>query len=227
VVRAAALEMMAAVAQEEALPHLARSLGDPSPLVRRRAAVLLGFARGEVAETALCGALRDADPGVARAARAALCGRSSEQTQRALEKYQRTAPLPRAVAAPRVPTAARSAVPVAAAASPRPMAAPARPAMAAMPAAPTRVATPAPRTRVAVLEARAVAVAPAVAPAPGAGPGALEAALLLELRGALRGLPADELARVCAAPPARVEAALEVLAGRGAVLRRGPRWCMA
>jgi hypothetical protein len=92
---------------------------------------------------------------------------------------------------------------------------------------PTRAASPAPRSRVAVLEAPAIAVAPIAAPAPGAGPGALEAALLLELRGALRGLPAEELARVCAAPPARVEAALEVLAGRGAVLRRGPRWCMA
>jgi hypothetical protein len=58
-------------------------------------------------------------------------------------------------------------------------------------------------------------------------PGALEAALLLELRGALRGQSAEELSRVCGAPPARVDAALELLAGRGAVVRRGPRWCMA
>ncbi len=96
---------------------------------------------------------------------------------------------------------------------------------------PARVAhAAAPRSRVALLEAPAVAVAPTSAPAtaPAAtAPGALEATLLLELRGALRGLSADELARVCAAPPVRVDAALEVLAGRGAVVRRGPRWCMA
>jgi hypothetical protein len=71
-----------------------------------------------------------------------------------------------------------------------------------------------------VLEAPApVAAAPA--------PGSLEATVLLELRGALRGLEAGELARVCGATPARIDAALEVLGGRGAVVRRGPRWCMS
>ena len=59
------------------------------------------------------------------------------------------------------------------------------------------------------------------------GGATLEAAVLLELRGALRGRTAEELVRVCGAPAARIDAALELLAGRGAVARRGPRWCMA
>ncbi len=204
-VRAAALEMLAAVAQELAQPHLARRLGDPSPIVRRRAAVLLGFARGELAEAALAGALRDADPGVARAAAAALAGRASETTRRALEKYQRGVSRPAASAAP-APVAAR---PRAAAPAPVPVAA--RSAASAAPRA---------RAAVAVLEAPAPA-----APLPGGG--ALEAAVLLELRGALRGRTTEELVPVCGAPAPRIDAALELLAARGSVARRGPRWCMA
>jgi hypothetical protein len=199
-VRAAALEMLAAVDQAGALPHLARRLGDPSPLVRRRAAVLLGFARGEVAEASLAGALRDADPGVARAAAAALSGRTSDVTRRALERYQRAAPPRAAPRLPPAPPASRSRVSAPAAAAP----------------------ASAPRA----LGAVAVLEAPAPVAAPGGG-GALEAAVLLELRGALRGRTAEELAQVSGAPPARVHAALEVLAGRGAVAQRGPRWCMA
>jgi hypothetical protein len=57
--------------------------------------------------------------------------------------------------------------------------------------------------------------------------GALQAAVLLELRGALRGRTAEELAQVCGAPQAGIDAALELLAGRGEAVRRGPRWCMA
>jgi hypothetical protein len=193
------------VAPQAALPHLARRLGDPSPMVRRRAAVLLGFARGEVAEAALAGALRDADPGVARAAAAALSGRTSDTSRRALEKYQRT-----------VPTPALRPQSVAVAAGPRPD----PPARAPSPATQGTVAAPRARAAVAVLEAPAPAAGPA-------GGGPLEAAVLLELRGALRGLTAEELGRVCGAPAARIDAALEVLAGRGAVARRGPRWCMA
>jgi HEAT repeats len=200
-VRAAALEMLAAVAHEQAQPHLARGLGDQSPIVRRRAAVLLGFARGELAEAALAGALRDANPGVARAAAAALSGRASETTRRALEKYQRGASRPAVTLAP-PPVAARPRV--------------AAPVSVAAPAA----SAPRARTAVAVLESPAPAVPPP-------GGGALEAAVLLELRGALRGRTAEELVRVCDAPAARIDAALELLAGRGSVARRGPRWCMA
>jgi hypothetical protein len=75
---------------------------------------------------------------------------------------------------------------------------------------------------VAVLEAPAAS--PSVLPS---GGGSLEQAVLLELRGALRGRTTEELAQVCGSPPSRVDAALELLAGRGAVARRGPRWCMA
>ncbi len=210
-VRAAALELLAAVAPQAALPHLARRLGDPSPMVRRRAAVLLGFARGEVAEAALAGALRDADPGVARAAAAALSGRTSDTSRRALEKYQRTVPPP-----PAAPSPAPRPQAAAVATAPRPVA----PSPAPSPVAVVAVAAPRARAAVAVLEAPAPAATPA-------GGGPLEAAVLLELRGALRGRTAEELGQVCGAPAARIDAALEVLAGRGAVARRGPRWCMA
>ena len=204
-VRAAALETLAAVAHEQAQPHLARRLGDQSPIVRRRAAVLLGFARGELAEAALAGALRDADPGVARAAAAALSGRASETTRRALEKYQRGVPRPALTLQP-APVAARPRV--------------SAPVPASVSVAAPAASAPRTRTAVAVLESPAPAVT---------HPGGvtLEAAVLLELRGALRGRTAEELVRVCGAPTARVDAALELLAGRGAVARRGPRWCMA
>jgi hypothetical protein len=60
------------------------------------------------------------------------------------------------------------------------------------------------------------------APAP---EGSLEEAVRLELRGALLGLGVEELAAALGAPGPRVEAALEVLAARGAAVRRGTRWC--
>jgi hypothetical protein len=81
---------------------------------------------------------------------------------------------------------------------------------------------------VAVLEAPAPALAPEAAPVAGGPSGErLEAALLLELRGALRGRTAEELYQVAGASPFRVDAALQVLLARGAVVVRGPRWCMA
>ena len=45
-VRGAALDAVAALSGEAAEPRLLAALGDPSPLVRRRAVLLLGFARG-------------------------------------------------------------------------------------------------------------------------------------------------------------------------------------
>jgi hypothetical protein len=78
----------------------------------------------------------------------------------------------------------------------------------------------APRAAVAVLES---APARALAPTVQAG-AALEEAIRLEVRGALRGVGAEELARITGAPAARVEAALAVLAARGVVTLRNTRW---
>jgi hypothetical protein len=80
--------------------------------------------------------------------------------------------------------------------------------------APAAAAIAAHRTAVAVLDAPGPA---------GPGPG-LEAALLAEVRAALRGCTAGDLAAATGEPPARVEAALQVLAARGALALRGIRW---
>ena len=66
-----------------------RALSDESPLVRRRAALLLGFSAGERAEATLAVALGDPDRGVARAAAAALSGRPSARAQAALARGAR------------------------------------------------------------------------------------------------------------------------------------------
>jgi hypothetical protein len=56
-----------------------------------------------------------------------------------------------------------------------------------------------------------------------AGPD-LDARIVAELRAALRGNTSDGLAAALRAPRARVDAALEALAVRGAVALRGTRW---
>jgi hypothetical protein len=226
-VRSEALQALAAVAEHQATPHLLRALGDKSPLVRRRAAVLLGTARGDEVEGALVAALRDGDAGVARAAAAALGGRGGEEVARALVRFEAARRVRHAAVAGQAPSEAPSAAakriaaslaeaaPVVRTATPTSMATPARP------SAPARIPAPArARAAVAVLEA-----APAAAP-PAQG-AALEEAIRLALRGALRGLAAEELARLTAAPQARVDAALEVLAARGDVALRNARWRMA
>jgi len=248
-VRAEALQALAAVAEHEAAPHLLRALGDRHPLVRRRAAVLLGTARGEQVEDALLASLKDQDPGVARAAAAALGGRGGEASrlvQARSEGARRIAARlaqvegPRTALVPSEPAPPASSPAAPRPAAPAPLAArpPALPPIAASsrtPAAPAHAARP--RSAVAVLDfaPSAAVVAPqpgpasrqAAAPQPGptvqAG-AALEEAIRLELRGALRGLSTEELVRAAAAPPARVEAALEVLAVRGAVTLRNTRW---
>lgn len=237
-VRAEALQALAAVAEHEAAPHLLRALGDRSPLVRRRAAVLLGTAAGEQVEAALVAALRDADPGVARAAAAALGGRGGEEARRALARHEAARRVRRAAESGLEPSEAPSAAARHVAARlAGAQAAPSRPAPVAMPTPPAArlpaaaaQAVPRPvaaRTAVAVLEV-APAVAAAPQPSPAAPPGgALEEALRLELEGALRGRSTEELVRATAAPPARVEAALQVLAVRGAVTLRNTRWWKA
>lgn len=52
----------------------------------------------------------------------------------------------------------------------------------------------------------------------------LESTIVAELRAALRGRAAADLAGLLATPPNRVEAALSALAARGVVVMRGPRW---
>jgi hypothetical protein len=65
---------------------LLAALGDASPLVRRRAVLLLGFSRGSGAEEALRASLSDRDGGVARAAALALSGRPTATAQAALAR---------------------------------------------------------------------------------------------------------------------------------------------
>ncbi len=69
------------------------------------------------------------------------------------------------------------------------------------------------------------AVAVVDAPEPGADD--LEARVVGEIRAALRGCSAEQLASVLGTPADRVDAALAVLAVRGSVERRGTRWFMS
>jgi hypothetical protein len=52
----------------------------------------------------------------------------------------------------------------------------------------------------------------------------LEATLVAEVRSALRGCTAGDLAAATGEPPARIDAALQALAARGALALRGARW---
>ncbi len=234
-VRAEALQALAAVAEHEATPHLLRALGDRSPLVRRRAAVLLGTVRGEQVDAALVAALRDADAGVARAAAAALGGRAGDEVQRALSRWSAGRKVRQAAeagvgpaegpsdAARRIAARLAEAAP-ASTSIPTSTSTPTRTANAVvgvghrdsapLPAG-SRGAAPAARTAVAVLEAPQAA---------GPSGAALEEAIRLEVRGALRGLATEDLVRATGAPAPRVEAALEVLAARGAITLRNTRW---
>jgi len=239
IVRVAALEALAQVASGAAEKRLAAALSDESPLVRRRAALLLGFQAGAGAEEALAIALADADRGVARAAAAALSGRPSARAQEVLsrglehpdasvrraagaalarlsgEAVDADAPPPaRRAASRRVAERLaamngeeiRAAVLRSAPGAPR-----------AAPLAPTRAPARLGHARA------AVAVLSAAPAADDAGTD-LDAGLLAELRAALRGNTSDGLAAALRAPRARVDAALEALAVRGAVALRGTRW---
>ena len=48
-----------------------------------------------------------------------------------------------------------------------------------------------------------------------------------EIRAALRGCTAEGLAAALGAPPPRVDAALQALAVKGTIARRGARWFMS
>jgi len=62
---------------------------------------------------------------------------------------------------------------------------------------------------------------------PEAAPHGIDLALLAEIRAALRGCTAADLVHAIGAPPPTVDAALAVLAARGMLVQRGPRWFMA
>jgi hypothetical protein len=67
----------------------------------------------------------------------------------------------------------------------------------------------------------AVAVAEPAPPPPASD---LDARIVSEVRAALRGCTPDGLAGALGVPQVRVEAALEALAVRGTLARRGTRW---
>ena len=247
-VRAAALEAASALLRERVVPQLATALGDRSPLVRRRAAVLLGFASGDAADDALTSALGDRDPGVARAAAVALSGHPSARAQGALakalshpepevrraaaravgrwsgESVDTAAPEPeRRRAARRIAEKllavdgaelrnAVTRVPAVSIASPRPAAERAAP-----DARPVRPEVAAPASA----KSARVAVA---APKPDSK---LASAALAEVRAALRGRTADELAAVLSRDRAAVEASLRELVAQGHLVARGPRFFMS
>jgi hypothetical protein len=81
----------------------------------------------------------------------------------------------------------------------------------------SRVAVAAPTASAPAGQGRAAA-----SPAPAAT--GLEDAIVAELRAALRGRAAAELAGLLSAPEGRIQESLNGLAARGAVVARGPRW---
>ena len=223
-------------------------------MVRRRAALLLGFTSGDRAVEALAVALCDTDRGVARAAAAALSGRPSARAQSALARgLEHPEPSVRRAAAAALGRLAGEVVDADGTASSRRASsrriaerlasmdgeelrsaetarATAERVMAATAMRADRpVATPIPGA-IATVTATATATAPrtrtavAVVTAPPAGAPDLEPRVVAELRAALRGATEAGLASTLGAPQDRVEAALAALAARGAVERRGTRW---
>jgi HEAT repeat protein len=71
-VRLAAFDLVEAFCDWRATPHLTRALGDPNPLVRARAAAVLGRLGDRRAAQSLSGLLADPDPRVVAEAAGAL-----------------------------------------------------------------------------------------------------------------------------------------------------------
>ncbi len=231
-VRAAALEAVSALARDAALPQLAAALADPSSLVRRRAVVLLGFTKGDGADDALASALGDRDAGVARAAAAALSGRPSARAQGALARaLDHRAPEVRQAAARAVGRWSGEAIDLAASEPDRRRTARRMSEKllgvggAALREAVTHVAfsKATPHARATANGRAAGSGAPPPPPAPPVD-GALADAAVLEVRAALRGRTAAELAATLSRPPPDVEATLHALVSQGRLVARGPRF---
>ena len=253
-VRVAALEALAAVAAGAAEERLTAALSDESPLVRRRAALLLGFTKGDRVDDALAVALADPDRGVARAAAAALSGRPSARAQGALARglEHPDASVRRAAAAALAPVAGETVEADAPASQRRAASRRIAERLAAMggeeiraavlaavpdPGRRTAIASPRPTpTPTPTATATATAVAPATRPARAAvavlDPARatdteLSQSILVEVRAALRGCTAENLAAALGAPAAAIDAALAALAARGTLVQRGARWFMS
>ncbi len=231
-VRAAALEAASALDPGGVAPRLAAALGDESALVRRRAAMLLGFTSGDLCEEALAGALTDREAGVARAAASALSGRPSARAQgalvRALEHRERSV---RVAAARAVGRWCGEAIDVDAPEPERRRAARrAADRLLTLGEGELRRAV----TRVRAEAARAPRALAPLSPGSGARPAAprpaapvdaaLTSAALAEVRTALRGRTAEEIAAALAREPAQVTSSLAALVAQGAVVARGPRY---
>jgi HEAT repeat protein len=202
---------------------LASALADRDPGVARAAALALAGRPNAAAQGALARAVDHREEGVRRAAAEAVArwsgetvraGSSAEERRRAARRIaDRLAELDSGALRDAVVEAAAAEAPAPSRAAPA--AAPAaRPALAAAPGAPL----PSPPSTGAAPRARA---AVAVLEAPGDELGPLEQAVLLEIRSALRGRSADEIAR---AVPGDAEGALRSLVARGAVVLRGLRY---
>jgi len=191
--------------------------------VARAAALALAGRPNAAAQGALARAVDHREEGVRRAAAEAVArwsgetvraGSSAEERRRAARRIaDRLAELDSGALRDAVVGAAAAEAPApsraAQAAAPA-----ARPALAAAPGAPV----PSPPSPGAAPRARA---AVAVLEAPGDELGPLEQAVLLEIRSALRGRSADDIAR---AVPGDAEGALRSLVARGAVVLRGLRY---
>jgi HEAT repeat protein len=240
-VRRRAALLLGLQAGDRAEDALAVALADPDRGVARAAAAALSGRPSAHAQGALARGLEHPDASVRHAAGAALsrvCGEPVEAdgplsarraaSRRIAERLAGMAGEDLRAAVLRSASPARPAAgPVRAAAdvaSARP-ATPAPAARAPAPPAPVvRAAALARPTPVPARAAVAVAVATA-APPPAAGD--LAPLVVGEIRAALRGCTAENLAAVLGEPAARVEAALGALASSGTIAQRGSRWFMS
>ncbi len=217
---------------------LARGLEHPDASVRRAAATALGRLAGEAVDAdAPASARRATSRRIAEklaamggeeiraavlaslpATAPSAAGRTATATATAPPTSTSTSTSTRPVSPTATATAATAAT---AARIPTRIAAP----VSARAAAVARPAVPAAAAPAAVFARAAVAVLEDGPAAPRAS-GDLGPAIVSEVRAALRGCTAADLALTLEAEPARIDAALAALAARGTLVQRGSRWFM-